>query len=274
MRARKRGVVFTLRGPLLFSKNLRGPRRASDARQNLSPEPQVEPVWSGIDNLGPLHRRVYEVLGERTRGEPALVDDGSTDGSTGVMKELRRNDPRVRRVFFARNRGQTSAMLAGIDDARVPLVATLDAYMHNDAADLPKMLELLGDEVVGWRMKRNDDLVRRASSKIAKALRKRLSHDQIRDAGCSLKLFRTAGIRRIPLHFEGMHRFKPISMRHLGSKVLEHPVSHRPRCAGVSKYGVANRALRARRDLLAVNWMRTRIRKLPIVTEESDMRRA
>lgn len=235
----------------------------------------VAPVYNEKDNLGPLYRRVCEVFGERTRWELVLVDDGSTDGSTGVMKELRRNDPRVRCVFFARNCGQTSAMRAGIESARAPLVATLDADMQNDPADLPKMLELLGDAdaVVGWRMKRNDDFVRRASSKIANAIRNKLSHDQIRDTGCSLKLFRTAAIRQVPLHFEGMHRFMPTLMRYLGFKVLEHPVSHHPRRAGVSKYGVANRALRALRDLFAVRWMRTRIRRLPIVVEESDVSR-
>jgi hypothetical protein len=78
----------------------------------------VAPVYNEKDNLGPLYRRVCEVFGERTRWELVLVDDGSTDGSTGVMKELRRNDPRVRCVFFARNCGQTSAMRAGIESAR------------------------------------------------------------------------------------------------------------------------------------------------------------
>ncbi|MBM3989983.1 MAG: glycosyltransferase family 2 protein [Planctomycetes bacterium] len=235
----------------------------------------VAPVYNEADNLGPLYRRVCEVFGDAMRWELVLVDDGSADGSTDLMKELRRADPRVRCVFFSRNSGQTSAMRAGIKNARAPLVATLDADLQNDPADLPKMLELLGDAdaIVGWRIKRNDDFVRRASSKIANAIRNRLSHDQIRDTGCSLKIFRTAAIRQVPLHFEGMHRFMPTLMRYLGFKVLEHPVSHHPRRAGVSKYGVANRALRALRDLFAVRWMRTRIRRLPIVVEESDVRR-
>lgn len=90
----------------------------------------VAPVYNEKDNLGPLYRRVCEVFGASTRWELVLVDDGSTDGSTGVMKELRRNDPRVRCVFFSRNSGQTSAMRAGIEHARAPLVATLDADMQ------------------------------------------------------------------------------------------------------------------------------------------------
>jgi glycosyltransferase involved in cell wall biosynthesis len=233
----------------------------------------VAPVYNEKDNLVPLYRRVCEVFGDTRRWELVLVDDGSTDGSTTLMKELRRQDPRVRCVFFSRNSGQTSAMRAGIEHSRAPLVATLDADMQNDPADLPKMIELLGDAdaIVGWRLKRNDDFVRRASSRIANNVRNWLSGDSIRDTGCSLKLFRASAIRQVPLHFEGMHRFMPTLMRYLGFKVIEHPVSHHPRRAGVSKYGVANRALRALRDLFAVRWMRSRIRRLPIVVEESDV---
>lgn len=235
----------------------------------------VAPVFNEKDNLGPLYRRVREVFGDGTRWELVLVDDGSTDGSAQVMKELRRCDPRVRCVFFARNCGQTSAMRAGIESSRAPLVATLDADLQNDPADLPRMLELLGDAdaIVGYRVKRHDDFMRRASSRIANAIRNWLSHDSIRDTGCSLKLFRAAAVRELPLHFEGLHRFIPTLLRYYGFRVVEHPVSHHPRRAGVSKYGVTNRVFRALRDLLAVRWMRSRIRRPPIVAEESDVLR-
>jgi len=106
--------------------------------------------------------------------------------------------------------------------------------------------------------------VRRASSKIANRIRNWLSKDQIRDTGCSLKLFRAEAIQAMPL-FEGMHRFLPTLLRYHGFSVLEHPVSHHPRTAGVSKYGVWNRAFRALRDLIAVRWMRSRLLRLPIV---------
>jgi glycosyltransferase involved in cell wall biosynthesis len=245
---------------------------ASDAGVELS---LVAPVFNEKDNLQPLYERVVEVFGERTRWELVLVDDGSKDGSTDVLKELRRRDPRVRCVFFAKNCGQTTAMRAGILAARAPLIATLDADMQNDPVDLPAMIERLAghDAVVGYRQKRNDNFVRRASSKIANGVRNWLSQDSIRDTGCSLKVFRAAAIREIPLHFEGMHRFMPTLLRYYGFDVLEHPVSHHARRAGVSKYGVMNRAFRAFRDLLAVRWMRSRIRRAPIVLEESDVPR-
>jgi glycosyltransferase involved in cell wall biosynthesis len=235
----------------------------------------VAPVFDEEPNLAALHARVVEVFGSRTRWELVLVDDGSRDGSKRVMQELRRRDARVRCIFFERNCGQTSAMRAGLMHARAPVVATLDADLQNDPADLPRMIELLGerDAVVGYRVRRNDDFVRRASSRIANAVRNRLSGDSIRDTGCSLKVFRAAAIREVPMHFEGMHRFLPTLLRYYGFQVVEHPVSHHARRAGVSKYGVANRALRAFRDLLAVRWMRSRIRRLPILVEESDLPR-
>jgi glycosyltransferase involved in cell wall biosynthesis len=149
--------------------------------------------------------------------------------------------------------------------ARGALVATLDADLQNDPADLPRMIERLGahDAVVGYRVGRRDDFVRRASSRIANRIRNTLSRDSIRDTGCSLKVFRVEAIRSIPW-FEGMHRFLPTLLRYRGFSVLEHPVSHHPRRAGKSKYGVRNRAWRAFRDLLAVRWMRGRMIRRPI----------
>ena len=118
-----------------------------------------------------------------------------------VLGELVAADPRVRGVIFAHNCGQTTAMSAGIQAARGPVVATMDADMQNDPGDLPGMLEKLPghDAVVGWRMKRRDTFVRRASSRIANGIRNWISKDQVTDTGCSLKVFRTEAIQSIPL---------------------------------------------------------------------------
>jgi hypothetical protein len=127
------------------------------------------------------------------------------------------------------------------------------------------------DAVVGYRLKRNDDWLRRVSSRIANKIRNAISRDSIRDTGCSLKVFRAEAIRSIAM-FDGMHRFLPTLLRYHGYRVLEHPVSHHPRTAGESKYGVRNRALRAFKDLLAVRWMRSRILELPIAERLSAER--
>jgi glycosyltransferase involved in cell wall biosynthesis len=193
------------------------------------------------------------------------VDDGSRDGSANAIRALAQRDRRVVGAFFAHNCGQTAATSAGIHLARGELIATLDADLQNDPADLPQMIAMLRghDAVVGYRTKRHDHFVRRASSKIANAIRNTISEDEIRDTGCSLKLFRAHAIQSIPL-FEGMHRFLPTLLRYHGYSVIEHPVNHKPRVAGKSKYGVWNRAFRGLKDLLAVRWMRGRLLRLPL----------
>jgi glycosyltransferase involved in cell wall biosynthesis len=235
----------------------------------------VAPVYNELDNLVPLLDKVRQIFGERTRWELVLVDDGSTDGSTERIGELADAELRLRPVYFGRNCGQTTAMSAGIQAARGPILATLDADLQNDPADLPRMITALEghDAVVGYRVGRKDTVVRRASSRIANWIRNRLTGDQIRDTGCSLKVFRREAIRSIPL-FEGMHRFLPTLLRMHGYDVIEFPVSHHPRIHGKSKYGVRNRALRAFRDLMAVRWMRTRIVRPPIVEREVARARA
>jgi hypothetical protein len=121
------------------------------------------------------------------------------------------------------------------------------------------LLGALGDAdaVVGYRRERRDGLVKRLSSRIANRIRDAVSGDRVTDTGCSLKLFRAEAIRAVP-RFEGMHRFLPTLLRQAGFRVLEVPVSHHPRTAGRSKYGISNRALRGLVDLLAVRWMRSR----------------
>ncbi len=225
----------------------------------------VAPVYDELENLTPLYERVVEVFGDRVRWELILVDDGSRDGSRNAIRALAKRDPRVVGAFFAHNCGQTAATSAGIQLARGDLIATLDADLQNDPADLPAMIDSLRghDAVVGYRTKRHDPLLRRASSRIANAIRNSISEDRIRDTGCSLKLFRARAIQTIPL-FEGMHRFLPTLLRYHGYSVIEHPVNHKPRVAGRSKYGVWNRALRGLKDLFAVRWMRGRLLRLPL----------
>jgi len=220
----------------------------------------VAAAYNEVLNLEALCARVREVMGDDRPWELILVDDGSTDGSQELIRKLSQKDPRVHGIFFARNCGQTAALATGIRAARGDLVATLDADLQNDPADLPKLEEMLGnhDAVVGYRQKRRDNLVRRVSTKIANGVRNRLTGDTIRDTGCPLKLFRREAIQSIPL-FEGLHRFFPTLLRYHGYSVIECPVSHRPRVAGVSKYGVLNRVFKSLRDLFAVRWMKTRL---------------
>ncbi len=131
--------------------------------------------------------------------------------------------------------------------------------MQNDPRDIPKLLEKIGeyDLVCGWRKKRNDNLIRRVSSRIANSVRNILSGENIRDVGCSLKAFRSEYVQKIKL-YNGMHRFFPTLVKMEGGRVLEVAVNHRPRKHGKAKYTIGNRAFRSFLDLLAVCWMKNR----------------
>jgi len=229
----------------------------------------VAPVFDEEGNLERLYEEIRRTFDGRDDWELILVDDASRDRSRALIRDLVARDPRVRGVFFRHNCGQSAAITAGFRRAQGAVVATLDADLQNDPRDLPDMLKRLSesgaDAVVGYRVNRRDTFVRRISSKLANAVRNRLSGDSIRDTGCSLKVFRNRAINTIPM-FDGMHRFLPTLLRLHGFEVLEHPVNHRPRTAGVSKYGIGNRAFKALRDLLVVRWMRTRILR-PVVEE-------
>ena len=131
-------------------------------------------------------------------------------------------------------------------------------------------MDRLGDNdaVVGYRKRRADSFVRRASSLIANSIRNRVSGDSIRDTGCSLKVFRAAALRSIPW-FEGMHRFLPTLLRYQGYRVIEHPVSHHPRHAGRSKYGIRNRLGRGIADMLMVRRLLRRSVRYEVRAEAS-----
>lgn len=220
----------------------------------------VAPVFNERENLRPLVDEILHVLhAGKEPFEIVLIDDGSTDGSSELIDALSSAHPEVRGIHFKKNSGQSAAFDAGFKHARGSIVVTIDADLQNDPNDIPALLaQLQGhDAAVGFRVKRNDTLVRRWSSKIGNSVRNRLSGDDIIDTGCSLKAFRAEPLREIKL-WNGMHRFLPTLMRIEGRSVVQVPVGHRPRRAGVSKYGVWNRVFRSFADLLAVRWMKSR----------------
>jgi dolichol-phosphate mannosyltransferase len=220
----------------------------------------VVPAYDEEKSLSALYAQIQKALGDALAWELIIVDDGSRDETLRVIRALAHDDPRVRGASLACNSGQTAATRVGIEMARGALIATLDADLQNDPADLAGMIQALGDAdaVVGYRTVRHDNRLRRVSSWIGNTVRNRLSGDNIRDTGCSLKVFRAPAITSVPL-FEGMHRFLPTLLRFHGYRVIEFPVSHHPRRAGESKYGVFNRAGVAFKDLLVVRWMKQRI---------------
>jgi glycosyltransferase involved in cell wall biosynthesis len=220
----------------------------------------VAPVYNERENLTPLVDELLAVLRPTSIPfEIVLVDDGSKDGSTEAIDELAARHPEVRGLHFEANGGQTAAFDAGFRAARGAIVVTIDADLQNDPRDVPALLRALEghDAAVGFRAQRRDTFVRRWSSKLANAVRNRVSGDDIIDTGCSLKAFRARPLREIKL-WNGMHRFLPTLIKIDGGSVVQIAVNHRPRLAGTSKYGVWNRVFRSSADLLAVRWMKAR----------------
>ena len=220
----------------------------------------VVPVFNEEENLPILLSRLVEVLnGLHQPFEMIFVDDGSSDGSRKVLKEMINQYPPLRLIGFKENRGLSTALLAGMREARGDILVTLDSDLQNDPADIPKLLEHLGqyDMATGWRQKREDPWLKKISSRIGNAVRNRLSGERIQDSACTLRAFRRECIQDIWV-FNGMHRFLSTLVKMEGYKIIEVPVSHHPRKFGKSKYNIRNRMVRSFIDLLVVRWLKRR----------------
>jgi glycosyltransferase involved in cell wall biosynthesis len=231
---------------------------ADSARIDLS---LVVPVFNEEGNLRPLVAEVEPVLRSlAARYEIVFVNDGSRDGSARILDELARENARVVVLTLDRNHGLSSALHAGFHRARGAVIATMDADLQNDPADLPKLVQAVHggvDMACGRRANRQDPFVKRLSSKIANGWRNRRMGTNIQDITCPLKVFRRE-VRETFYPFHGLHRFLPTLAEMAGYRILEIPVNHRPRHSGTSKYGVWNRLFRGMRDLTAVRWMKDR----------------
>jgi glycosyltransferase involved in cell wall biosynthesis len=218
----------------------------------------IIPLYNEVDNIEPLGYSIINAM-QGKNYEVVFVDDGSTDGSTQKLREWCTQHTNFRAIHFRKNAGQTAAMDAGFRHAAGKYVVSMDADMQNDPADIPKLLEKLNtyDMVCGWRQKRNDPWIKRISSKVANYIRNKLSREDIKDTGCSLKAYRRECLDHIKL-YNGMHRFLPTLFKMEGFTVTEIVVNHYPRKFGKSKYGISNRAFRAFVDLLVVRWMKKR----------------
>jgi glycosyltransferase involved in cell wall biosynthesis len=218
----------------------------------------VVPLFNEEANIIPLYRSLHEALsisGEEY--ELIFVDDGSSDGTFGRLKEMALEDPRVRVIRFRRNFGQTAAMAAGFDAATGDIVVPMDGDLQNDPLDIPRLVAVIRkgyDVVSGWRMDRKDTFIsRRLPSILANGLISRMTGVHLHDYGCTLKAYRREVLDAINLYGE-MHRFVPALASQVGARVTELPVSHHPRLHGASKYGIS-RTVRVILDLMTVKFL-------------------
>jgi glycosyltransferase involved in cell wall biosynthesis len=191
--------------------------------------------------------------------EIIVIDDGSTDHSWSILNQLACKYTEVRPLRLDRNIGQSAALTVGLHIARGDWIATLDADLQNDPADLTRLWNALPgyDVVLGWRAKRADKCLRRLVSRLANRVRNLTLDQSIRDTGCSIRLFPGSVALRLPL-FHGFHRFMgPLLLRE-GCRIIQIPVRHRSRAFGRSHYNIWNRSISVVIDLIGVWWLKHR----------------
>ena len=218
----------------------------------------VIPVFNEEESLDLLFAALYDALEELPFDwQIVFVDDGSDDGSLSILEKYAVADTgHIVVVAFRRNFGQTAAIAAGIDHAEGEIIVLMDADMQNDPADIPMMLEKIGegyDVVSGWRYKRQDSFSRRLPSQVANGLISRVTGVYLHDYGCTLKAYRREILTDFRLYGE-MHRFIPAYAGSVGAKILEVPVQHHPRRYGKAKYGL-ERTLKVMLDLVTVKFL-------------------
>jgi len=212
----------------------------------------IVPVFDEAGTLEELVQRVAEALSERDH-EIVLVDDGSTDGSTDLIRKLAAEKDRVKGVIFRGNFGKAAALTAGFDNSTGRLIVTMDADLQESPEEIPDLLRGLAegaDIVSGWRHRRNDPWHKRWPSRLYNRVTARLTKVHIHDHNCGFKAYRREVWEEISIYGE-LHRYIPALAAWRRFSVRECKITHRPRRYGSSKYGVL-RLFKGFLDLLTV----------------------
>lgn len=239
----------------------------------------VVPVLNEAENIDRLVAEIVAAAACVPIREILYVDDGSDDATVAVLTARRATTPLLRVIQHPRRLGQSAAMLSGARAATQDLLVFIDGDGQNSPADIAELYASFRQEalrngsvaVLGERRDRFDSPLRRASSRLANAVRKTILGDETRDTGCSLKLMRREDFLALP-YFDHMHRFLPALLLRGGVRLVHVPVSHRPRVAGRSKYGFWNRAFVGLVDLIGVAWLARR--RLPSDHAPTELRSA
>ncbi len=218
----------------------------------------VVPVRNEAENVRELYRELVDELSRWGRPfEILVIDDGSTDDTFRLLREIQAGEPRLRVIRFRRNFGQTAGFAAGFAHARGRYIVTMDGDLQNDPRDIPALVEMIedGDDIAcGWRKDRKDPFLnRRLPSMIANRVISWATGVRLNDYGCSLKVFRAEVVKPLRLYGE-MHRFLPAIASEQGVRISQRPVNHRARVHGRSNYGIS-RTLRVILDLLTVKFL-------------------
>ncbi len=218
----------------------------------------VVPLYNEVESLEPLYREIMDALIHVPDHEILFINDGSTDGSREVLKRIAGVDRKVRVVNFRRNFGKSAALEAAFRRARGQFVATLDADLQDDPAEIVPMMEQMKKEnldlVSGWKQVRKDPLSKKIPSKLFNFATRICSGLKLHDFNCGLKVYRREVTGAIRIHGE-LHRYIPAIAHWSGFRVGERPVNHRERRFGTTKFG-PSRFLHGFLDLLTVMFLR------------------
>ncbi|MGL5134601.1 MAG: glycosyltransferase family 2 protein [Planktothrix sp.] len=219
----------------------------------------VVPVYNEVESLPRLIEAIDTNMAALGLSyELICIDDGSSDGSTELLKQQAQINPHLKAIVLRRNYGQTAAMAAGFKYSQGQVVITIDGDLQNDPQDIGLLLTELGkgfDVVSGWRKNRQDAKISRLlPSRIANWLISKMTGVQLHDYGCSLKAYRAELIADMKLYGE-LHRFLPALAFIEGARITEIPVNHHARRFGHSKYGI-DRTFRVVMDLLTISFIK------------------
>lgn len=235
----------------------------------------ILPVFNEEEAISSVLQELSDTLDNAFQGawEVIVVDDGSTDQTTELLKEYVSIQPRVRLIILNENFGQSTAVWTGLNQASSEWVATMDSDGQNDPADLVKLFaeKEEADAVFGYRADRKDPRAKRWGGRLANWVRNATLGEQIRDSGCSLKMFKKELLQPL-FPWKGMHRFWGSLFLMQGARIHQLPVHHRPRSAGTSKYTNWGRFTQTWADLIAVRWLRSRYALQEVPLREPDKR--
>jgi glycosyltransferase involved in cell wall biosynthesis len=227
----------------------------------------VVPLLNEEESLPELVRWIDKVLTyEKLSYEVILIDDGSTDASWQVIRDLRESNPRIHGIKFRRNYGKSAALYSGFRAARGKVVITMDADLQDSPEEIPDMYRMIMEErydlVSGWKKKRYDGWIKNITSKFYNATARLVSGIRLHDFNCGLKAYSRTLAKSIEVYGE-MHRYIPILTKHAGfRKIGEKVVKHQARKYGKTKFGI-ERFINGFLDLLSITFI-SRFGKKPM----------
>jgi len=215
----------------------------------------IIPVYNEKDNVRELYTELKEVL-SYNYAELIFIDDGSSDGTDAVLRELKQNDDNVHVIKFNRHLGKSEALSSGFKYASGDYVITMDGDLQDDPKEIPDFLNEIekgNDMVVGWKFIRKDPITKRIPSKIFNRLTAFLTGVKIHDFNCCFKIYKKEVVKNLRIYGE-LHRYIPALAYWKGYNVGEMKINHRPRKHGKTKYG-AMRLVTGFLDLITIKFI-------------------